>query len=1029
LYEKGINDPEWGIRKEVAQSLSGLAKVAPEKAIPLYEKGINDSDRDVRKATVQSLGELAKVAPEKAIPLYEKGINDPYWGIAEGTAQSLGELAKVAPEKYLSLYEKGINDSDRDVRRATAQSLGELAKIDPEKAIPLYEKGINDPDMMIRRGTARSLGELAKVAPEKYLSLYEKGLNDPSGWVRHATAQSLGELAKIVPEKAIPLYEKGINDPDVMIRRGTAQSLGELAKIAPEKAIPLYEKGINDSDRDVRRATAQSLGELAKIDPEKAIPLYEKGINDPDVMIRRGTAQSLGELAKVAPEKYLSLYEKGINDSDRNVRRATAQSLGELAKISPEKYFSLYKKGINNPDWAVRKGTTQSLSGLAKVAPEKAIPLYEKGINDPDMMIRRGTAQSLGELAKVAPEKYLSLYEKGINDSDWDIREATAQSLGELAKTRDFKQQKKIEKIEKILEQKYQLTEEEKVYAYQVIANLLKEKKDLGEFSQQYLPRYLAIKKLARKINNQIEESKKWKNPEEFFNKYNLDIANLQFLDPNLGSQVLKNHIVRGLSFAEAYINVFKPALDNPEIVQSIKKYIKTTKNLDGYNLADLLEIASAYQSLEEVDLLIKTINSKTKNFQELKSKLNQNLLKKVAENLNIKTKISEQELSQWKIKYFGNLVTNQELIEKEGDEDNLELYNHTLKAILENRFKEFISDLNQDDEIGQEIAEHNKEVEKEFKEHNINWDKWLNFKEQVIMSIGTRKKQEREALFEQFESRFKQWQEEVNKSEPRLKASLDKDLARLSQKKKEFDPSKINLNDPKWIEQLLPTYVKSLNYLKTKDPNFKLSPEAEESFNHLIETIKSLNQKQEKEKTAKKEFVVKLWDRDPRKDMFQGNQTHCCIAVGVKETPPGGGMATIHPETIFQYLIDKGINVAEIVDPETGDVVAQTWLFVTLDQNNEPVLVADNFEVNSRYPAGNNVNRGIRKSMFEFLKRYAQECNIGKVVLGKVSTNDVETSDLKVVSLPHIGKLGGYFNDDEYYLETLGHTQALEVK
>jgi tRNA(Ile)-lysidine synthase TilS/MesJ len=119
---------------------------------------------------------------------------------------------------------------------------------------------------------------------------------------------------------------------------------------------------------------------------------------------------------------------------------------------------------------------------------------------------------------------------------------------------------------------------------------------------------------------------------------------------------------------------------------------------------------------------------------------------------------------------------------------------------------------------------------------------------------------------------------------------------------------------------------------------------------------------------------------------------------------------------------------VAEIVDPETRDTVAQTWLFVTLDQNQEPVLIADNFDVNGRYPAGNNINRGIRESMFQFLRRYARACGIKKVVLGKVETNDVETGDLRTNELPPIKKLGGYFNSEKYYLETLGATKAYEI-
>ena len=61
--------------------------------------------------------------------------------------------------------------------------------------------------------------------------------------------------------------------------------------------------------------------------------------------------------------------------------------------------------------------------------------------------------------------------------------------------------------------------------------------------------------------------------------------------------------------------------------------------------------------------------------------------------------------------------------------------------------------------------------------------------------------------------------------------------------------------------------------------------------------------------KKKKKKKRVKLWDRDPRHDIFQGNYTQCCIAVGVKDTPTRG-LTTHDPSTVMQYLSDTGINV-----------------------------------------------------------------------------------------------------------------------
>ena len=654
----------------------------------------------------------------------------------------------------------------------------------------------------------------------------------------------------------------------------------------------------------------------------------------------------------------------------------------------------------------------------------ETIILYEQGIKDSDWGVRYGTAQSLGELAKIAPERYIPLYEQGIKDSDWGVRRGTAQSLGELAKINNF-QRKKV--ISRIIFKEHKMPENELLYVYKTIVNLLENDQDLGIFKKEYLPVYLSIKKLAEQVNSSIEESKKWQDVEAFFNKHQIDIVNLQSIDLKLSTQLLTNLVSRGLSFTEGYLEIFSKTLNNQEVKQAISTYVKQNKSLDGYNLIDLLEISSAYMVLNEQQKLTEILQSQTKNFNQLKTILNRSLLEQTAKGLDLQAEVSDQELSRWKLKYFANLLTNKELMKSKDMEDALKLYEAMLKATFEDRFDDFISNEDQQDEIGETIAKHNQKVEKEFKRLSVNWDKWLSFSEQVKMEVGTQKKQNQEGLFNQFEQRFKTWQESI--TEKTLKDSLNKDLTQLNQKKKEFDITKININDPKWIELLLPSYTKTLNYLKTKNKDFKSNSESEEAFGHLLETIKSLTQEQQKEQAVKKEFRVKLWDRDPRKDLFQGNATHCCIAVGVKETPPGGGLTTHHPETIIQYLVDKGINVAEIIDPDTGDVIAQTWLFVTLNRDNRPILVADNFEVNNRYPAGNNVNRGIREAMFEFLNKYAKSCNIKKVVLGHVGTNDVETNDLTKISLPKVEKVGGYLEDEEYYLEALGDTDAWEVK
>lgn len=191
------------------------------------------------------------------------------------------------------------------------------------------------------------------------------------------------------------------------------------------------------------------------------------------------------------------------------------------------------------------------------------------------------------------------------------------------------------------------------------------------------------------------------------------------------------------------------------------------------------------------------------------------------------------------------------------------------------------------------------------------------------------------------------------------------------------------------------------------------------EHMGHLKEAVE-LFQKERLTGTETKEqgFRVKLWDRDPAKDLFQGNYTHCCIAVGVKDAPQEEGLYTHDPATVAQFLADAGMQVAEIYDQEKKNPVANTWLFVSKDHNGEPVLVLDNVEVHNNYQDVH-VNNMIRENLFEFVTNYAKACNIPKVGLGRVGTNDISWSDLPEIQVASVNKVGGYLT---HYTSQSGH-------
>ncbi|MBI3631931.1 MAG: hypothetical protein HY225_00575 [Candidatus Vogelbacteria bacterium] len=583
-----------------------------------------------------------------------------------------------------------------------------------------------------------------------------------------------------------------------------------------------------------------------------------------------------------------------------------------------------------------------------------------------------------------------------------------------------------------------ELSLNDKSYALTVTEHLLKQKEDLTELKTEYLPRFEALKSYSQGVNKEIEEGKKWTNPDLFFNKNGGNIATLQTLNLNLGTDLVKSLLSRGLSFAEASIEAYGVALGNGEIKRALSEYIKDkVKSFPPQAFGTLLETASAYLNSNQLDLFI-SILKENRDLKITQDKLNKELLLIVAKDLGLEVQITSGDLSAWHLKYLPNLLTNQELIKSKIGEDSTELtrYQALLKATFENRFKDFITNIDQEDELGKEVAEHNGKVQNAFEEKGIDWDKWNSFEGQEQFIISTVKKIDREALFKQFFERLNALMETIKES-PELTAALKKDLQNINNEKKSLDLSTLYSEDGSWYERLLPKFKKAVELFEknereargAKETFFEWTLTIFEPLEHLKETLKTLSKPESREKTTQKEFLIKKWDRDPRRDLFQGNFTHCCISVGVKEMLPGGGVATFHPDTIVDYLLDQGIQVVEVVDPDTNEPIGQVWLFVTPDKDGKPVMIADNFEINNRYPAGNNVNRGIRDAMFKFLKEYAKACKIEKVDLGEVGTNDVETDDLEVVSLPPIEKLGGYLNDEKYYLEALEDTKAFMIQ
>ncbi len=179
---------------------------------------------------------------------------------------------------------------------------------------------------------------------------------------------------------------------------------------------------------------------------------------------------------------------------------------------------------------------------------------------------------------------------------------------------------------------------------------------------------------------------------------------------------------------------------------------------------------------------------------------------------------------------------------------------------------------------------------------------------------------------------------------------------------------------------------------------------------NHISDLNKTFSRKQEKSDFSKNNMTIKVWNRDPVKDIYQGNYSGCCISI---ESGCGGDMSR---SAIADYLIEYGIQVVNIVDKNRNMPVVSAWCWIGVDEDDKPYFVVDNVEANTDYTK--HYGSLFEDKLTEYIKQYAQDIGLpeSQTVKGIVH-NDVELflKDLDI----NIAFSGVPDREEGYYLES----------
>ena len=143
----------------------------------------------------------------------------------------------------------------------------------------------------------------------------------------------------------------------------------------------------------------------------------------------------------------------------------------------------------------------------------------------------------------------------------------------------------------------------------------------------------------------------------------------------------------------------------------------------------------------------------------------------------------------------------------------------------------------------------------------------------------------------------------------------------------------------------------------------------------------------EEKLTVAGKDMTIRIWDRNPQEDLFMGNKTTCCTAIGC-----GNGDATP------VYLLNTSFNVVDLYDAN-GNVKGMSRVFMS-KIDGKPALIMDNIELNKTYIKGMSEpqKKEIRDGFFNYMHKYAEQITGDKNAQVYFYAHDVHvpTQDLK---------------------------------
>ncbi len=446
----------------------------------------------------------------------------------------------------------------------------------------------------------------------------------------------------------------------------------------------------------------------------------------------------------------------------------------------------------------------------------------------------------------------------------------------------------------------------------------------------------------------------------------------------------------------EKYICDFD-ALSN-EYMALFPKLVKA-KNANGQPFTssdkiDFINLLTAYYNFDSKKVprnLTNSLKSEKINVQKLKKELFFKLLDKFGISRNDMLPLNDDKLSDWDLQFVHLLGLNSEA------------FSDIFKIAIKNDFLSHILSKNNP------VGKLNAKTVAAFEKHGLDFLRWLRPSDKNNVHLVV--KNSEDSFIEQI---IRQLYEDLSflRENDSARDFIDRHFQNCIDDFGNFIlPDELYTNKTKLFNFIKNLTVQLQSLRKRANEKLETSPDNAAAlstaaiFKGFERKMLALQKAQFVNDNSSLDCTIKMWDRYPQRDLFQGNYSSCCMAIGES-----------NEEAILNYLNSAAFNMIEFVDNKTGKTFGNALCYFISTHDDKKVLVLDNIEINNSFQINDGAKEKLRDAILQYAKNVAKEVTGVKnpqVYLG-LSNNDIDVSDLEHV-IDNIGVIGAYTDKDTY--------------